>query len=459
MRLRHVADRARATPARASAATASPSSSDAAALRRRAGRGCVLNSVVLPPPFGPSRHSTSPPPTREATRRGRPRLPRIAEGEVARLEPHGAHCQLRRAPRAARGRTACRRTRSARRAGSRCGAIVRASVSTASRKPAPSSIAAGSRRAKSGPTSRRAKCGISSPIQPIDAARSTTAAAVISVAAAITTRRTRRVVDAERARLLVAERQHVDAPAQQPQRHEADQHRRAAVDARSPRLTAGEAAEQPERDRRQLVVGIGQVLEQRDARRRAARRPTTPASTSTRIGSWPRTRGADQRRRAPTAARPDGEGEALDRRRPAATGRCRAPRRAPRRRTRRGCRARPADCGTGSGRPRRRRPARRRPASAASDARAADAERPPSRPRRAARARAPVSFAQSSASEIAGRDRIAADRERRRAPATSRRGERAGRTRERQRGAASCQARALGVAPAGASSCASVGAW
>ena len=50
-----------------------------------------------------------------------------------------------------------------------------------------------------------------------------TTAAVISVAAAITRAHAPRV-HAERARLLVAQRQHVDAPAQEPERDQADEH-------------------------------------------------------------------------------------------------------------------------------------------------------------------------------------------------------------------------------------------
>ena len=63
------------------------------------------------------------------------------------------------------------------------GATVRASVSITSRKPPPSSAAAGSSRAKSGPTSERARCGTTSPTQPMMPAVATLAD-VTSVAAA-----------------------------------------------------------------------------------------------------------------------------------------------------------------------------------------------------------------------------------------------------------------------------------
>src|SRR5688572_7997932 len=77
-------------------------------------------------------------------------------------------------------------------------AIVRQSVSTASRNAAPSSMASGSSRPKSGPTRRRAACGIRSPTQPM-MPLTATAAAVMSVAAATTTMR-RRLVSTPRAR-------------------------------------------------------------------------------------------------------------------------------------------------------------------------------------------------------------------------------------------------------------------
>jgi len=69
-------------------------------------------------------------------------------------------------------------------------AVLRAAVSTISMKAAPSSIEAGSRRAKFGPISMRAICGIISPIQPMTPAIATMLA-VISVAAAMTRPRSR----------------------------------------------------------------------------------------------------------------------------------------------------------------------------------------------------------------------------------------------------------------------------
>src|SRR4051794_15978501 len=62
-------------------------------------------------------------------------------------------------------------------------AIVRQSVSTPRRNAAPRSMASGSNRPKSGPTSSRAACGMSSPTQPM-IPLTATAAAVIKVAAA-----------------------------------------------------------------------------------------------------------------------------------------------------------------------------------------------------------------------------------------------------------------------------------
>ena len=86
-----------------------------------------------------------------------------------------------RAP-AARRRPGRRPARSARRAGSRCARPMRASVSIATMKAAPSRMEAGSSRSKRGPTSRRAICGTISPIQPMTPEIATTLA-VISVAA------------------------------------------------------------------------------------------------------------------------------------------------------------------------------------------------------------------------------------------------------------------------------------
>ena len=132
----------------------------------------------------------------------------------------------------------------------------------------------------------RAMCGMISPTQPMMPLIATTAAVI---------RRGRddeheaqaSGVDAERLGLLVAERHQVHAPAQKVQRHQAEQNERHGPQDIG-RRRRGEAAEQPEGDRRQLVVGIGQHLEQRDERA-GERASTTPASTSTRTGSRPRT--------------------------------------------------------------------------------------------------------------------------------------------------------------------------
>ena len=107
-------------------------------------------------------------------------------------------------------------------------------------------------------------CGTTSPIQPITP-DTDTAVAVISVAATITTPRTQPDVDAERLGFIVAERHHADPPAQRHQRHEAHDHQR-HDDLHVARLDARQAAEQPEGDGGQLVVGIGQHLDERDAR-------------------------------------------------------------------------------------------------------------------------------------------------------------------------------------------------
>ena len=144
-------------------------------------------------------------------------------------------------------------------------AMVRHSVSTASRNAAPSSMASGSSRPKSGPTSRRAACGIRSPTQPM-MPLTATAAAVISVAAATTTsvRSLRVSTPSARAsssgsasRFMRQRRSSMRREAEQRER------RRGAEVARRDR---GEAAEQPVGDRGKLVVRVGEVLEQRDHR-------------------------------------------------------------------------------------------------------------------------------------------------------------------------------------------------
>jgi hypothetical protein len=72
-------------------------------------------------------------------------------------------------------------------------------------------------------------------------------------------------VDAKRLRLLIAERHQVHAPAQKMQRHEAEQDERRGAEHIGGR-DGGKAAEQPEGDRRQLIVRVGQHLQERDHR-------------------------------------------------------------------------------------------------------------------------------------------------------------------------------------------------
>jgi hypothetical protein len=71
-------------------------------------------------------------------------------------------------------------------------------------------------------------------------------------------------IDPERPRLVVAERKHADAPALQHQRHDAEQHQRRG-NGEIGKLDPGEAAQQPERDGRELIVGIGKNLHERNA--------------------------------------------------------------------------------------------------------------------------------------------------------------------------------------------------
>ncbi len=191
-----------------------------------------------------------------------------------------------------------------------------------------------------------------------------TAAAVISVAAAITTSAQRARLHAERARFLVAERQQVHRASAAASSGTRPTHDAGSAEPRSPARRRREAAEQPERDRRQLVVRVGQVLEQRDARaeQRADHHAGQHQHEQRIVAAHGVADHVDEPRPRTSPPRTRGPGS----RRSAARGRCRARRRAPRRRTRRGCRARPADCGTGPGTRRRRPRARRRPASAAS---------------------------------------------------------------------------------------------
>ena len=122
----------------------------------------------------------------------------------------------------------------------------------------------GSSRAKPGPTRMRATCGTISPTQPIWPEIATTAA-VTSVAPATTITAQAPGLDAQGLGFLVAQRQHVDAPAQQEQGCQAQEHGRNGS-AQVASGGAGQAAQEPESDRRQLVVGVGQDLEQGDHR-------------------------------------------------------------------------------------------------------------------------------------------------------------------------------------------------
>lgn len=74
--------------------------------------------------------------------------------------------------------------------GTSVGAMLRASVSTTSRYPAPTAAETGSSRPKPGPASIRPTCGITRPTQPITPATAVTLA-VTRVAAAMVHRRSR----------------------------------------------------------------------------------------------------------------------------------------------------------------------------------------------------------------------------------------------------------------------------
>ena len=142
-------------------------------------------------------------------------------------------------------------------------ARLRPSVSTSSMNEAPSSIAAGSSRSKFGPTIMRAMCGIIRPIQPITPEIATTLA-VISVAAAITMMRSRGTsTPSARASSSPSE----STPMRQRNRMSGTRptSTSGSDDREIGELHAGEAAEQPERDRGKLVVRVGQDLHQRDA--------------------------------------------------------------------------------------------------------------------------------------------------------------------------------------------------
>jgi hypothetical protein len=98
-------------------------------------------------------------------------------------------------------------------------------------------------------------------------------------------------VDAERTRLVVAEREHADAPAVEHERHEAHRDQRGR-DREIGHLHAREAAEQPERDGGELVVRIGHDLDQRDAGARERTRHDAAEHQHQRVRSCPRSAAA-----------------------------------------------------------------------------------------------------------------------------------------------------------------------
>src|SRR5262245_1177176 len=104
----------------------------------------------------------------------------VTDGEVAAGKTHD---QVRCMPASSQMKNGVPMTAVRMPSGISTGAAVRASVSMNRRKPPPSSAEAGRSRGKSGPTSARARCGTTSPIQPMmpDVA---TLADVTSVAAA-----------------------------------------------------------------------------------------------------------------------------------------------------------------------------------------------------------------------------------------------------------------------------------
>src|SRR5262245_61391819 len=104
----------------------------------------------------------------------------VADGEIA---PGERHDQLRCMSASSQMKNGVPMTAVRMPSGISTGAAVRASVSMNSRKPPPSSAEAGRSRGKSGPTSARARCGTTSPIQPM-MPEVATLADVTSVAAA-----------------------------------------------------------------------------------------------------------------------------------------------------------------------------------------------------------------------------------------------------------------------------------
>ncbi len=118
-----------------------------------------------------------------------------------------------------------------------------------------------------------------------------------------------RHVQAQRARLVLGERQQVDAPAQEDERHEADRDE-GQGHGEVRRERPAEAPQQPEGDGGELVVGIGHVLHQRDpgAEERAHDHAREDEREDGVAPAHPRTHGDHERDRG----EPAGEGEALD---------------------------------------------------------------------------------------------------------------------------------------------------
>ena len=154
------------------------------------------------------------------------------------------------------------------------------------RKPAPSSTATGSSRRKSGPTSRRATCGTIE-ADPADDPRDRDDRGGDERRRGDHGRADAHRRDAERGGLLVAERKDRDPPAQQPEHDEAGEHRRQG------RAHVGGGASPRGCPSSQYVIAgswlYGSARYFTSAMQAPSSAPsTTPASTSTRIGSWPR---------------------------------------------------------------------------------------------------------------------------------------------------------------------------
>ena len=306
----------------------------------------VLNSVVLPPPLRPEHAQHLAGGEREAdvaadrrARDSRRRARSTSQRGTVTTMPAAAKASSQKkngVPSSAvstpeRHLDACRS----------CGPAYRRRAG----KPAPSSMASGQqpREVRARPASR-AQCGTTSPTQPMMPLTATAAGGHQcrrgdhdQRAACACPRRAR----APRRRRSVM---HVHAPAQEQQRHQAEQHAGAAA-REVARRDRREAAEQPEGDRRQLVVRIGEVLEERDAG--AEQRADDDA------GEHQHEHWVVAAHREPQSSRPAHRRRARRRRQAAWIARHRQreedperPRRARRRWRRRGCRARPADCGT-----------------------------------------------------------------------------------------------------------------